>query len=68
MNLTFKEAYESMLNGEKIALPEWQGYWYVDNGTILIHTADGEEIDIRETHDVLYTFNNVVREDWLVIK
>ena len=48
--------------------PHWSGYWYWDNekGTIIMHTKDGEDIDIRDTDRVYYTMSNVAADDWIV--
>ena len=65
---TFKEAYTFMKECKcRIKLPEWEGYWYWDNDTIMIHLKDGNEIDIRETKDVDYTFGFILRDDWMVL-
>lgn len=49
--MEFRQAFKLMLNGAKLKLPSWGGYWYWDNEkkTIIMHTKEGEELDIRET-------------------
>lgn len=64
--MKFHEAFEMMKSGAKMKLPHWGGYWYWDaqRQTIIIHTKDGEELDIRETDRVEYTLNNLLSDDW----
>lgn len=66
--MKFAEALEAMKNGQKVKLPSWGGYWFWNPGkeTIVIHTKDGEELDIRDTDRVEYTMLNVVSEDWML--
>lgn len=69
-SMEFNEAYVLMKRGTKIKLPEWKGYWYWNNelNTIVIHTKDGEELDIRNTKDVGFTMENICRNDWMEVK
>ena len=57
-----------MKKGMKVKLPSWAGYWYwsKEKQTIIIHTKNGEEMDIRETQVVDYTFSNVACDDWVL--
>ena len=66
--MNFSEAFKLMKQGAKIQLPSWEGYWYwsKEEQTIIIHTKDGTEMDIRETQCSDYTFSNVASEDWIV--
>jgi hypothetical protein len=66
--MLFSEAYQLMKAGAKIKLPSWGGYWYYDydKQTIMIVTKDYETIDIRETKDVDYTFNNINSSEWMI--
>lgn len=56
-----------MLDGKKIKLPSWSGYWAWENNTIMMHCRDGSVLDIRETDNPAYTFSNVASDDWMVI-
>lgn len=49
--MMFSDAYMLMKQGAKVKLPNWGGYWYWDaeKKTIMMHTKDGEELDIRQT-------------------
>ena len=47
--MLFREAFDLMKKGMKVKLPSWAGYWYwsKEKQTIIIHTKNGEEMDIR---------------------
>ena len=66
--MLFREAFDLMKKGMKVKLPSWAGYWYwsKEKQTIIIHTKNGEEMDIRETQVVDYTFSNVAWDDWVL--
>lgn len=66
--MKFKQALELMKQGKKVKLPSWGGYWYwdADKQTVMIHTKDGEELDIRETDRVEYTLSNVLSDEWIL--
>lgn len=66
--MMFSEAYDLMKEGAKVKLPSWGGYWYWDNDkkTIMMHTKDGEELDIRQTERVEYTLDNICSGDWVI--
>ena len=57
-----------MKSGAKVKLPSWGGYWYwnPDRKTIIIHTKEGKELDIRSTEMVDYTALNIASEDWII--
>lgn len=43
--MTFSEALTKLYAGEKIALPEWGGYWYLHkDGTIHCFTKEGTDV------------------------
>lgn len=67
----FDEAFKLMKKGYKVKLPSWGGYWYWgnwsnDKETIIIHTKDNKELDIRETDRVEYTILNILSDEWIV--
>lgn len=66
--MKFLEALKLMKNGEKVKLPSWGGYWYWDaeKETVIMHTKDGDVIDIRETDRTEYTLLNVCSEEWII--
>ena len=65
--MTFKEAFEAMKHGAKVKLPSWSGYWFwcIPAQSILMHTKDGKDIDIRSTECVDYTFTNICSNEWI---
>ena len=66
--MEFRKAWFELLNGKKVKLPSWSGYWCWKNNTIMMHTKDGEVIDIRATNNVAYTFSNIASNDWEVVE
>lgn len=66
--MKFAEALKAMKEGQKVKLPSWGGYWYwePEKETIIIHTKDGDELDIRETDRVAYTMTNVASDEWVI--
>ena len=65
--MNFKQAFEAMKQGALVKLPSWGGYWRWDpeKETIIMHTKDGEELDIRETQRVKYTLENILSDEWV---
>ena len=63
--MMFSDAYMLMKQGAKVKLPNWGGYWYWDaeKKTIMMHTKDGEELDIRQT-ERLERGVKVARKGW----
>lgn len=66
--MNFKEAFKAMKQGAKVKLPSWEGYWYwsKEKQTIVMHTKDGDEMDIRETQIPDYTFSNIASDEWVL--
>lgn len=66
--MKFEQAFKAMKAGGKVKLPSWGGYWYWDEEkqTIMIHTKDGDELDIRETDVVEYTTLNICSDEWVI--
>lgn len=66
--MLFGKAFELMKKGRKVKLPSWGGYWYWDaeKKTIVIHTKDGEELDIRQMECPEYTFDNIASDEWQI--
>lgn len=66
--MKFEKALTAMKSGAKVKLPSWGGYWYwdPDQKTIIMHTKDGKELDIRTTELVDYTALNIAQEDWII--
>ena len=36
--------------------------------TIMMHTYDGGEVDIRQTLDIIYTLSNCACDDWEIVE
>lgn len=66
-----------------IKLPEWEGFWVwrdelherendsqyeYNKGTILMCCKDGFVKDIRDTVNVGFTIENMLREDWEIVE
>lgn len=66
--MSFREAWFQLLNGKKIKLPSWSGYWAWEDNTIKMYCKDGKVLDIRETDNVAYTFSNIASHDWEVVE
>lgn len=66
--MEFKKALELMKQGMKMKLPSWAGYWYWDDEkeTIIMHTKENKELDIRKTDRVEYTALNICSDDWVL--
>ena len=66
--MKFSEAFKIMKQGGKVKLPSWGGYWYwsPEKETIIMHTKDGQEMDIREIQSVVYTLQNILSDEWIV--
>ncbi len=62
--MKFCEAYEALKKGATIKLPEWAGIWKWEDNSIKMYCKDGRVLDIRETEDVDYTINFILRDDW----
>lgn len=56
--MNFEQAIQALSNGQKVRLPEWRGYWKMDeSGSIVALTKDGEYFE-----PWLDKFKD--REDW----
>lgn len=66
--MKFTEAFKAMKEGSKAKLPSWGGYWRWDpeKETIIMHTKDGQDMDIRETQVVEYTVGNILSDEWII--
>lgn len=66
--MRFERALQYMQQGTPVKLPSWGGYWYWNDEkqTVIMHTKDGIEMDIRETNRVEYTLKNILSDEWIV--
>ena len=69
--LTGKQVISALNDGKKVTLPEWDGYWFSDNGTIKVFTKYAEILNTpwlelfdtrndweiyEENHNAIYDF------------
>lgn len=47
--MNFGQAFEAMKQGEKVKLPSWGGYWAWESNSIMMHTKDGQVINLLDT-------------------
>lgn len=66
--MLFREAFGLMKQGMKMKLPNWGGYWFWDaeEKTIMMHTKDGDELDLRQTDRPEYAFDNIASDEWQI--
>ena len=66
--MIWNEAFKAMKKGAKVKLPSWGGYWFWDRDqqTIMMHTKDGKDIDVRSTENPDYTFGNIGSDEWMI--
>lgn len=66
--MKFTEVLKHMKAGEKVKLPSLGGYWHwePEKETIMMHTQNGDELDIRETQAVEYTVLNICSDEWVL--
>lgn len=62
--MVFKEAFTYMKSGKKITLPEWGGYWYIEDNEIMIHCKDGEQLKLRDSINIVQSIEFMTRDDW----
>ena len=75
--MNFAGAIFALQRGRKVKRHHWSGYWYLtptrinyehDVPTIMMHTYDGREEDIRQTSDIIYTLSNCACDDWEIVE
>lgn len=59
--ITFREALKALYEGCKVALPEWKGYWFVEDGLIKVFTKDHEFTDTPWIDKYCH------RNDWIIL-
>ena len=64
--MKFTQALELMKQVYKVKMPNWLGYWSIEDGTIKMHCKDGLVLDIRESEDVFYTLNFILSDEWMI--
>ena len=76
--MNFAGAIFALQRGHKVKRHHWSGYWYLSPmstvsledtiQTIMMHTYDGREVDIRQTLDIIYTLSNCACDDWEIVE
>jgi hypothetical protein len=66
--MDFGYVWPALRSGRKVRLEGWLGYWAWENNTIMMHCANGDVIDIRNTNDVTYTFSNIALDRWEIVE
>lgn len=68
--MSFQEAFNYMQTGADVKLPDWRGFWRwnEDTKSILLFTAGGEIMDIRDVPDMRFTLNFTFCNDWVKVK
>lgn len=74
--MNFAGAIFALQRGHKVKRHHWTGYWYIKPiatsgnviDTVMMHTYDGKDIDIRNTQDILYTLSNCACDDWEIVE
>lgn len=64
--MEFRKALECMMQGQKVKLPSWGGYWAWENDTIMMHTKDGETLNLLKTKRPKYTFENMASDEFVI--
>ena len=70
--MNFAGAIFALQRGHKVKRHHWSGYWYLAPAdavqTIMMHTYDGKEVEIRNTLDIIYTLSNCACDDWEIVE
>lgn len=82
--MNFAGAIFALQRGHKVKRHHWSGYWCLASTTnkitvdkhsisptiptIMMHTYDGKELDIRNTSDIMYTLSNCACDDWEIVE
>lgn len=64
--MNFGQAFKAMKQGEKVKLPSWGGYWAWENNSIMMHTKDGQVINLLDTDRPEYTFQNMASDEFIL--
>jgi len=61
-------AWKMLKEGKKVKLPSWDGYWQLECGEIAMHLKDGRVVNIRNTDNIVFTFDNIAKCGWIVVE
>ena len=65
--MNFASALFAMERGHKVRRSHWSGYWYIKDGELLIHCYNGQELNLRDSEDMVYTLRNISCDDWKIL-
>ncbi len=58
----FGLAYCAMMEGHKIALPEWKGYWFIEDGKVKVMRSCGDVVNTPH-------FDTYIQySDWMIVE
>lgn len=66
--MNFASAVFALQRGHKIKRKHWKGYWYFKDGELMIHLRTGEELNLRDSKDMMYTISNMACNDWEIVE
>lgn len=64
--MNFEQAYKAMKEGNKVKLPNWGGYWYIEGHDIMMHTKDGDTMRLLDTERPEYTFEHMASNEFII--
>ena len=65
--LTFAEAFAALKAGKCIRRAEWLGYWVADGENVIMHCRDGRVFDMSKGCVPMFTLENTLASDWLIV-
>ena len=65
--LTFAEAFAALKEGKCIRRAEWLGYWVADGENVIMHCRDGRVFDMSKGCVPMFTLENTLASDWLIV-
>lgn len=66
--MDFSKAYQALKQGKKIKREHWLGYWIKEDNKIMMYCKDGNKLDLTDSEDIFFTIDNLIQDDWVVIK
>jgi hypothetical protein len=62
--MNFKEALKYLRQGLPIKRKYWEGYWIKEEEKVIIHLKEGDNLDLQDTNDIIFTLSNIAEDDW----
>lgn len=66
--MNWTSTWISMKQGLKVRRHHWKGYWRIAGGELIIHTAQGNDINFREVSDFGMNLCQMCCDDWEVVE